>query len=258
LVNKAELLDLKKMVKKTKDKLVAKKIEREDLDQTKFRIKKLERDVKKIQEEERLEREIRIAEVEASKAENMMKYKEEIYSKPKREWIVSDKMKEQIRVESHPDYVPKKAPRAAPSGDAEGGSFGFQKPGKLGKRQPERDGEEPERSFRGRGGRGSGRGRGGSSRGGERSSDRERGGFDRERSSDRGRGGFSRGRSSERGRGGFDRERSSERGRGNLSRGRGGSDRGGGDRDGPKKARWTNHSRDRGDKGEGRGGSRWR
>lgn len=43
---------------------------------------------------------MRLAEMEVQKAQNMIAYKEEIYSRPKREWFMSQKMKDDIREEA--------------------------------------------------------------------------------------------------------------------------------------------------------------
>lgn len=66
----------------------------------KEKIDDLERDVSKILDQERIERELRLAEMEVQKAQNMITYKEEIFSKPKREWFMSNQMKNQVREEA--------------------------------------------------------------------------------------------------------------------------------------------------------------
>lgn len=38
-----------------------------------------------------------MAEMEVKKAQNMITYRDEIYAKPKREWFMSNKMKDQIK-----------------------------------------------------------------------------------------------------------------------------------------------------------------
>lgn len=56
-------------------------------------IEENEDQISSIIREEREEREIRKAEMEATKAENMIKHKEDIYSRPKKTWFVSEKEK---------------------------------------------------------------------------------------------------------------------------------------------------------------------
>ena len=100
IVNKDELAELKKMVKSTKDTLAALKVTKEEVTASKERIYDAEQDISAIVDNEKVERELRIAEMEAEKAENMTKYREDIYSKPRREWVVSGKAKERIREEA--------------------------------------------------------------------------------------------------------------------------------------------------------------
>jgi len=50
----------------------------------------MERDIRDIIFEEKEERQIRVAEMEATKAQNMMQYEDEIGSRPKKN-VVSDK-----------------------------------------------------------------------------------------------------------------------------------------------------------------------
>lgn len=102
LVTRDELKLLKKMVKTTKDKLTGKKISAVDLAAAKLLIENAADDVRKIIDEEIVERQIRLAEMEASKAENILKYREDIMSKPRREWVVSEKIKQRIRDDAKP------------------------------------------------------------------------------------------------------------------------------------------------------------
>lgn len=70
------------------------------LELIKEKIEEYEYDVRKIIDQERIEREIRLAEMEVKKAQNMITYREEIYSRPKREWFMSNSMKNKIQEEA--------------------------------------------------------------------------------------------------------------------------------------------------------------
>ena len=225
IVTRDELKLLKKMVKSTKDKLTGKKIAASDIAAAKILIERAGNDVNKIEDEETVERELRLAEMEAIKAENMLKYREDIYSKPRREWVVSEKIKNKIRSESNPWT----------RNEDEGGD-------------KEDNTDHRDRRSHSRGGR---EDRADHSRGrsGDRGSRGGRGGHSRDRSGDRGSRG---GRGGREDRGGYSRGRSGDRGsRG--SRGRGGrSDSRTGDR-GDREDRGSRGGRDRGGRG-GRGG----
>lgn len=102
IATREELKLLKKIVKTTKDKLTGKKVSAADVAAAKLQIEAAAADVRKIEDEETVERELRLAEMEAVKAENLLKYREDIFSKPRREWVVSEKIKKKIQTESNP------------------------------------------------------------------------------------------------------------------------------------------------------------
>jgi ATP-dependent RNA helicase DDX27 len=98
-----ELLSFKKMGRKimkgSKNKL---KIEYLPIDFTevkskKFLISKMKNRVRRALKEEYAQRQLEKAEMEAKKAQNMIDFKDQIMSRPKREWIVSNKQKEELR-----------------------------------------------------------------------------------------------------------------------------------------------------------------
>ncbi|BFI34140.1 ATP-dependent RNA helicase DDX27 [Marchantia polymorpha subsp. ruderalis] len=70
------------------------------------KIEELEVDIKTIMQEEREERVLRKAEMEANKAQNMMEHEDEIYSRPKRIWFQTEKEK---RATTKPDAAGKEA-----------------------------------------------------------------------------------------------------------------------------------------------------
>jgi len=60
-------------------------------------IQKWNDDVKAIMDEETMEREIRLADIQAKKADNMVKHKDEIYNKPQKLWHQSEKEKHDVQ-----------------------------------------------------------------------------------------------------------------------------------------------------------------
>lgn len=103
LYDDEELLAFKKMGRKimkgSKDKLRIEYLA-VDLGQVKakkFLISKMAGQVRRALKEEYAERQLEKAEMEARKAQNMIDFGEQIRSRPKREWIVSNKQKKQIR-----------------------------------------------------------------------------------------------------------------------------------------------------------------
>ena len=72
------------MLRKTKDKVYKKNIFESKIRFYKNKIEETEEDFMKIIKSEIYEREIRKAEMEAQKAENLMKYSDEIYNRPKK------------------------------------------------------------------------------------------------------------------------------------------------------------------------------
>eukprot|EP01017_Pseudomicrothorax_dubius_P050021 TRINITY_DN9398_c0_g1_i3.p1 TRINITY_DN9398_c0_g1~~TRINITY_DN9398_c0_g1_i3.p1 ORF type:complete len:316 (+),score=81.04 TRINITY_DN9398_c0_g1_i3:359-1306(+) len=91
---------LKSMLKKYSEKLFVRTLDVETMNKYGQRVQELETEIRKIHDEEKVEREIRKAEMEATKAQNLLKYEDEIVSRPKREWIVSNSEKRKIREQS--------------------------------------------------------------------------------------------------------------------------------------------------------------
>ena len=84
-----EFQKFKKEIKKVKDKIYSRKVSTQHLENLKERVDALENDIQKIIDQERIERELRLAEMEVKKAQNMLDYREQIYSRPNREWFIS-------------------------------------------------------------------------------------------------------------------------------------------------------------------------
>lgn len=107
-----ECLKLKKMMRSTGDQLYKLSLDAELIRENQKVINSLEKDYRKIVEEEREERMIRKAEMEVKKAENIQEYGMEIMNRPKKDWFISNKQKKSIREESKKealgeDYVQK-------------------------------------------------------------------------------------------------------------------------------------------------------
>lgn len=97
ICTKGELKVLKKMLKGTHINFDKTLIATTALAPIKNEISAMTDKIRKVHNEERAEKEFTKAEMEADKASNMLKYKEEILNRPKREWIISSEGKEQLR-----------------------------------------------------------------------------------------------------------------------------------------------------------------
>ena len=93
LVNEDEFQKIKTIVKKTKDKLYRRKVARNSVQECSEMISEREQDIEDIVDQEKVEREIRLANIDMEKAQNLIKYKEEIYRKPKKNWFQSNRFK---------------------------------------------------------------------------------------------------------------------------------------------------------------------
>lgn len=63
----------------------------------KAEITKLEPAVRERYKEERLEKEARIAEMEANKASNLIEHEDEIHARPARSWFMTEKEKQSLK-----------------------------------------------------------------------------------------------------------------------------------------------------------------
>jgi ATP-dependent RNA helicase DDX27 len=84
LCNEEERTAVRKAIKKDTSSL---SLEREKLEKCEESVRKALIKIKEIFEEEQLEKEMRKAEMEANKTKNMIDHYDEIYNKPKKEWI---------------------------------------------------------------------------------------------------------------------------------------------------------------------------
>ncbi|CAK9219563.1 unnamed protein product [Sphagnum troendelagicum] len=91
---------LKSIAKRAGSKLQNRQVAPAAIAKWRSKIEGMEDDVRAVQQEEREERALRKAEMEANKAQNMMDHEAEIYSRPKREWFQSTRDKRMIAAEA--------------------------------------------------------------------------------------------------------------------------------------------------------------
>ncbi|KAL8425276.1 hypothetical protein Efla_002342 [Eimeria flavescens] len=84
-------------------KVLRRRTDAEQLKAIKKELEGLEPALQKRRQEERLEREMRLAQLFVKKADNMQQHADEIYSRPQREWFVSGKDKRNIQEASRLD-----------------------------------------------------------------------------------------------------------------------------------------------------------
>ena len=89
---------LKEVVKKGKINLLSRKVAPVAVNNWQNKIESLEKDVVQIHIAEREEKELRKAEQEALKLQNMMDHRDEIYSRPARTWFQSKREKENVKL----------------------------------------------------------------------------------------------------------------------------------------------------------------
>jgi len=96
LANDDEMKEFKKMAKKTNEEVHTRQVDFLQVKPIVQELKGFEPKIKKIFANERLDRELEKAEMEAAKAQNMLDYESEIYNRPKREWIVSKTERQRV------------------------------------------------------------------------------------------------------------------------------------------------------------------
>ncbi len=89
---------LKEVVKRGKINLLSRKVAPVAVNNWQGKIESLERDVVQIHIAEREEKELRKAEQEALKLQNMIDHRDEIYSRPARTWFQSQREKENVKL----------------------------------------------------------------------------------------------------------------------------------------------------------------
>mmetsp|Transcript_5217 Transcript_5217/g.14596 ORF Transcript_5217/g.14596 Transcript_5217/m.14596 type:complete len:468 (-) Transcript_5217:84-1487(-) len=93
LVEDSERKILKEVVKTTKAKLQSRIVAEAAVKKWQAKLEAMEADVQRILQEERVEREIRKAEMEADKASNFVAHETEIMARPKRTWFQTERQK---------------------------------------------------------------------------------------------------------------------------------------------------------------------
>mmetsp|Transcript_26159 Transcript_26159/g.42871 ORF Transcript_26159/g.42871 Transcript_26159/m.42871 type:complete len:297 (-) Transcript_26159:103-993(-) len=89
---------LKQIVKNTtREKVKSRVLATDTVAECREQIEKMERDVANVLEEEHQEKEMRKAEMEASKARNMLDHSEEIHSRPQRTWFQTTREKSEAK-----------------------------------------------------------------------------------------------------------------------------------------------------------------
>lgn len=100
LIDEDEMKIFKRMVKRFGEKIQSRKLDYIKVKALRDQIAKLKTKVKSKLNQEKTEIQFAKAEMEAQKAQNMIDYADEIFNKPKREWIVSNKERKQIASDS--------------------------------------------------------------------------------------------------------------------------------------------------------------
>jgi len=101
LIGEVDRKLMRMIVKKTHSKnLKNRVIPGEAIEQCREKVEMIESDIQNILQEEQEEKHLRIAEMEATKASNIIKYEEEINSRPKRTWFQSEREKKILKEKS--------------------------------------------------------------------------------------------------------------------------------------------------------------
>eukprot|EP00826_Nyctotherus_ovalis_P053763 TRINITY_DN7014_c0_g8_i1.p1 TRINITY_DN7014_c0_g8~~TRINITY_DN7014_c0_g8_i1.p1 ORF type:complete len:600 (+),score=188.18 TRINITY_DN7014_c0_g8_i1:78-1877(+) len=96
-----ERKELRKLVKKNKDKLLKWSMKKKNVEEFVAKINEIEEYIAEIERHERLEKQYFMANVDMARAENIIKYKDQIMNRPKREWNLNKKQQEQMSTKKH-------------------------------------------------------------------------------------------------------------------------------------------------------------
>eukprot|EP00877_Chromochloris_zofingiensis_P007931 jgi/Chrzof1/3391/Cz12g23200.t1 len=96
LIEDGDRVLLKDVVKKGKVQLKQRLVPQQAVASWQHRVERVQPDVGQVLGDERAEKEMRKAEMEAQKAENMMNHETEIYSRPARTWFQTEKQKRAV------------------------------------------------------------------------------------------------------------------------------------------------------------------
>jgi len=93
-----------------KSKVLRRSIAAEAIQHWADRIAGFEQDIASIIEEEKVDKELELADLLTQKSENMQKYKKEIESRPAKEWFMSNRDKQKLQWEEKKNFEMKEAP----------------------------------------------------------------------------------------------------------------------------------------------------
>lgn len=122
LVGEKERKLLKEIVKRAKNPVKSRTVPADVITKYRSRIEGLEQDVEAVEKEEAAEKELRITELRAHKAEKMIEHHDEIFSRPKRTWFQTHQErvteKENLKLSKLADHTkPKDKQKKKPSLD---------------------------------------------------------------------------------------------------------------------------------------------
>jgi len=86
ICSEEERKELKKIIKKNHDKLLKYGLKMKQVEDLQTKIKEIEQYLTEIEKQEKLEKQYFMANIEMAKAENIVKYKDQIMNRPKRDW----------------------------------------------------------------------------------------------------------------------------------------------------------------------------
>lgn len=96
LIGDADHKMLAEILKRAPQQVKRRKIPEEVITEMTNKLESLEQTIQEILEEERTEKSIRIAEMEAKKTENMMLHEQEIHARPAKVWFMTEKEKKEL------------------------------------------------------------------------------------------------------------------------------------------------------------------
>lgn len=96
LVSDSEMVNFKKLIKKTGENVLSRKVDFAEVQKIERKMEHLGAKIRELIFQERLDKELYQAEMEVNKANNLLNHETEIYSRPKREWFISNEEKEEI------------------------------------------------------------------------------------------------------------------------------------------------------------------
>jgi len=87
----------KEVLKRSKHNVKSRSIPDAVIDALREKIEDFQPEIENVLEQEHIEKEVRLAEMEASKAGNMVKHRDEILARPQKTWFQSERQRQQVR-----------------------------------------------------------------------------------------------------------------------------------------------------------------